>query len=117
MTAIKLFNLDAGSAKEIPGSATPLEKSLQNVIERNLETMLGIRLLGSEYSTGPKHGGRIDTLGIDENASHAIIEYQHQQSVVKVPWKARRAPAVARRGVRRMAIRVISSDERQSRRP
>ncbi len=35
----------------------------------------------------------------------------------KVPWKARRAPAVARRGVRRMAIRVISSDERQSRRP
>ena len=39
------------------------------------------------------------------------------QSVVKVPWKARRAPAVDRRGVRRMAIRVISSDERQSRRP
>ena len=38
------------------------------------------------------------------------------QPVVKVPWKARRAPAVARRGVRRMAIRVISSDERQSRR-
>ena len=117
MTATKLFNLDAGSAKEIPGSATPLEKSLQNVIERNLETMLGIRFLGSEYSTGPKHGGRIDTLGIDENASPVIIEYQHQQSVVKVPWKARRAPAVARRGVRRMAIRVISSDERQSRRP
>ncbi|MDE0164592.1 MAG: DUF5655 domain-containing protein [Bryobacterales bacterium] len=76
MTAIKLFNLDAGSAKEIPGSATPLEKSLQNVIERNLETMLGIRLLGSEYSTGPKHGGRIDTLGIDENASPVIIEYK-----------------------------------------
>ncbi len=37
--------------------------------------------------------------------------------VSKVPWKARRAPAVARREVRRMAIRVISSDERQSRRP
>ena len=76
MSAIKLFNLDSGSAKEIPGSATPLEKSLQNVIERNLETMLGIRLLGSEYSTGPKHGGRIDTLGIDENASPVIIEYK-----------------------------------------
>ena len=76
MTDIKLFNLDAGSAKEIPGSASTLEKSLQNVIERNLDTMLGIRLLGSEYSTGPKHGGRIDTLGIDENASPVIIEYK-----------------------------------------
>ena len=39
------------------------------------------------------------------------------QPVSKVPWMARRAPVVARRGVRRMAIRVISSDERQSRRP
>ena len=36
---------------------------------------------------------------------------------MKVPWKARRASAAARREVRRMAIRVISSDERQSRRP
>ena len=76
MSAIKLFNLDSGSAKEISGSASLLEKSLQNVIECNLETMLGIRLLGSEYSTGPKHGGRIDTLGIDENASPVIIEYK-----------------------------------------
>ncbi len=76
MTAIKLFALDAGSATEIPGSASPLEKSLQHLIERNIEAMLGIRLLGSEYSTGPKHGGRIDTLGIDENASPVIIEYK-----------------------------------------
>ncbi|MCY4588953.1 MAG: DUF5655 domain-containing protein [Bryobacterales bacterium] len=76
MTAIKLFALDAGSAKEIPGSATSLEKSLQRLIEQNLETMLGIRLLGSEYSTGPKHGGRIDTLGLDENTSPVIIEYK-----------------------------------------
>ena len=76
MTDIKLFALDEGSAKEIPGSAPALERSLQHLIEQNLETMLSIRLLGSEYSTGPKHGGRIDTLGIDENASPVIIEYK-----------------------------------------
>ena len=76
MTDIKLFSLDAGSAKEIPGSATALERSLQRLIEQNLETVLGIRLLGSEYSTGTKHGGRIDTLGIDENAYPVIIEYK-----------------------------------------
>ena len=76
MTDIKLFSLGGGAASEIPGSAAALEKSLQRLIEQNLEAMLGIRLLGSEYSTGPKHGGRIDTLGIDENASPAIIEYK-----------------------------------------
>ena len=76
MTDIKLFSLRDGNAKEIPGSASPLEKSLQELIERNLGPMLGLRLLGSEYATGPKHGGRIDTLGIDENASPVIIEYK-----------------------------------------
>ena len=76
MTAIELFTLEGGSATEILGSATVLEKSLQHLIEQNLEAMLGIRLLESEYSTGPKHGGRIDTLGIDENASPVIIEYK-----------------------------------------
>ena len=75
-TDIKLFKLTAPSATEIPGTATAVEKSLHQLIEQSLEVMLGIRLLGSEYSTGPKHGGRIDTLGIDENNSPAIIEYK-----------------------------------------
>ena len=77
MTDIKLFNLDAGSAKEIPGSASTLEKSLQSVIECNLETMLGIRLLGQRVFDRTEAWWAIDTLGIDENASHVIIEYQH----------------------------------------
>lgn len=76
MTDIKLYALEGGSAREIAGSEAPLEKSLQSLLERNLEAMLGIKLLGSEYSTGPKHGGRIDTLGIDENANPVIIEYK-----------------------------------------
>jgi predicted transport protein len=33
-------------------------------------------LLGTEYRTGKTHGGRIDTLGIDENGSPVIIEYK-----------------------------------------
>ena len=76
MTDIKLYKLEAGSASEITGTAAPLEKSLQNLIERNLDPMLGIRLLGSEYATGRKHGGRVDTLGIDENSNPVIIEYK-----------------------------------------
>ena len=46
MTAIKLFTLEGGSATEILGSATVLEKSLQHLIEQNLEAMLGIRVKG-----------------------------------------------------------------------
>lgn len=76
MTDIKLFTFKGKVATEIDGTASALEKSLQHLIEYNLDTVLGIRLLASEYSTGPKHGGRIDTLGIDENASPVIIEYK-----------------------------------------
>ena len=80
MTDIKLFSFDGKLASEIPGSATVLEKSLQHLIEENLEAILGIRLLASEYSTGPKHRGRIDTLGIDENDSPVILEYKRAVS-------------------------------------
>lgn len=45
-------------------------------MKKNLEVFLGIRFLATEYSTGKKHAGRIDTLGIDENNSPVIIEYK-----------------------------------------
>ncbi len=45
-------------------------------MERNLEALLGIRFLASEYSTGKTHAGRIDTLGLDENGCPVIIEYK-----------------------------------------
>jgi predicted transport protein len=46
------------------------------LIERHLEAFLGVRFLESEYITGKKHGGRIDTLGFDEDDSPVIIEYK-----------------------------------------
>ena len=76
MSDIKLFRMSGKQAEEISGTAVALEKSLQTQMEQNLETLLGIRFLASEYSTGPKHGGRIDTLGIDENGNPVIIEYK-----------------------------------------
>lgn len=75
-TDIKLFKIDKQPATEVRGRATAIEKSLQVLVERNLEVMLGIRLLASEHSTGKKHRGRIDTLGIDENCCPVIIEYK-----------------------------------------
>jgi len=52
------------------------EKELQNYIEYNLETFFGIRLLATEYTTSKRHGGRIDSLGLDENDIPVIIEYK-----------------------------------------
>jgi hypothetical protein len=62
--------------EELAGKSVALEKSLQALLEKNLETFLGVRFLASEYSTGRTHKGRIDTLGIDENGCPVIIEYK-----------------------------------------
>ncbi|WUQ26806.1 DUF5655 domain-containing protein [Streptomyces sp. NBC_00239] len=49
---------------------------MQGLVEAHMEAMLGVRFLASEYSTGPVHGGRIDSLGLDENGAPAIVEYK-----------------------------------------
>lgn len=76
MSDIKLFRLATGEAVELQGDASDLEKPLQTLIEVNLETLLGIRFLATEYSTGKTHAGRIDSLGLDENNCPVILEYK-----------------------------------------
>ena len=76
MSDIKVFRTDGGKVCEIEGKSVALEKSLQTLIETNLDVFLGIRFLASEYPTGKTHGGRIDTLGIDENGCPCIMEYK-----------------------------------------
>ena len=76
MSDIKLFRLQSDRAVELQGNASDLEKPLQTLIETNLDTLLGIRFLATEYSTGKTHAGRIDTLGLDENNCPVILEYK-----------------------------------------
>ncbi len=76
MSDIKLFQISSNAVAAIDGQSVAVEKSLQTLIEKHLETFLGVRLLASEYATGKTHGGRIDTLGIDENGCPVIIEYK-----------------------------------------
>ncbi|MGG4552203.1 endonuclease NucS domain-containing protein [Paenibacillus humicus] len=76
MGDIKLFRITASGAVELAGQTAAIEKSLQTMMERHLEELLGIRFLATEYTTGKRHNGRIDTLGIDENNSPVIIEYK-----------------------------------------
>ena len=76
MSDIKLFSLTGVSPVELASKSVALEKSLQSLIESHLNAFLGVRFLATEYSTGKVHGGRIDTLGIDENGCPVIIEYK-----------------------------------------
>ena len=76
MSDIKLFRTGPQCVAELKGQSLALERSLQALMERNLDTLLGVRFLASEHSTGAKHKGRIDTLGLDENGCPVIIEYK-----------------------------------------
>jgi len=74
MGDIKLFRIEGSSVKALDGGSVALEKSLQTLFEKNLDALLGVRFLASEFTTS--NGGRIDTLGIDENDCPVIIEYK-----------------------------------------
>jgi predicted transport protein len=74
MSDIKLFRIGTDKVSELPGTTDTVEKSVQTQFEKNLEALLGVRFLASEFRT--THGGRIDTLGLDENGCPVIIEYK-----------------------------------------
>ncbi|MFI2263760.1 transporter [Streptomyces tubercidicus] len=78
MSNLEAFRVSGGQATEMPGSSVTLERHLQSLIEGNMEAMLGIRFLVSEYATG-RHRGRIDSLGLDENGTPVILEYKRSR--------------------------------------
>jgi predicted transport protein len=80
MSDVKLFRITNGSAEELLGKPVKLEKKLQTLIEKHLETFLHVRFVATEYSTGKTHAGRIDTLGLDENGCPTIIGYKRNSN-------------------------------------
>lgn len=73
MADIKLFNIN-GAVKEYQCGTVTLEKELQTVIENNMNIFFGVTFLASEYRT--TDGGRMDSIGIDENHCPVIFEYK-----------------------------------------
>lgn len=80
MSDIQLFRLQNDTAAELTASAAALERNLQQLIEGQMETFLGVRFLATEYTTGKTHRGRIDSLGLDENNCPVIIEYKRHSN-------------------------------------
>ncbi|MGY4968319.1 DUF5655 domain-containing protein [Streptomyces nigrescens] len=77
---LKLFCVEDGRATEVTGASVAQEADLQALVERNMEVMLGVRFLATEFSTGDGHGGRIDSLGLDESGTPVIVEYKKDTS-------------------------------------
>ena len=50
------------------------------MIEKNLDTVFKCRFVATEFSTGAKHAGRIDTLALSEDDNPVIIEYKTVES-------------------------------------
>ncbi|MGW1188288.1 DUF5655 domain-containing protein [Streptomyces sp. NPDC002559] len=73
---MRLFTVANGVTAEVAARVAERERDVQVLVEANMEALLGVRFLASEYSTGPVHGGRIDSLGIDENGSPVVVEYK-----------------------------------------
>lgn len=73
-----LVKLKNGIAKRVSQNEFKLEKELQKFIEDNLEDLLNLEVVKSEFSID---GYRIDTLAFDkENKSFIIIEYKRGNS-------------------------------------
>lgn len=73
-----LFQINNGNVKKIPPIKIGLERDIQKIFEENLNEILNITFLATEYTTS--FGGRIDSLGIDNNGAPVIIEYKKGQN-------------------------------------
>jgi len=75
---MSLFKIENSQIQKIKSAKADREKDIQKVFEQNLETILSVYFLETEYSTS--FGGRIDSLGVDKDGSPVIIEYKKTQS-------------------------------------
>ncbi|MGW6395996.1 hypothetical protein ACWFR1_37100 [Streptomyces sp. NPDC055103] len=61
---------------EVTPRLVKAETDVQRLVEANTEALPGGRFPASEYSTGPVHAGRIDSLGLDASGAPAVVEYK-----------------------------------------
>lgn len=76
MSEITLFKIKP-NVKKISGNTVLIEKKIQTIIENNMYQFFGVTFLASEYAFD---GGRMDSIGIDENYSPVIFEYKRTQN-------------------------------------
>lgn len=75
-----IFDISGDNLSAVEQKNFALEKDLQSLIEKNLETVFNCRFVASEFSTGAQHAGRIDSLALSEEDNPVIIEYKKVES-------------------------------------
>lgn len=75
-----IFDISGDTLSAVEQKNFNLEKDLQNMVEKNLETVFNCRFIASEFSTGAQHAGRIDSLALSEEDNPVIIEYKKVES-------------------------------------
>ncbi|WP_374563481.1 DUF5655 domain-containing protein [Ideonella sp.] len=73
-----IFKNTAGKLKKLNVLPLDKEKALQQLLESNLQEVLDLRFLATEYPT--TFGGRIDTLAVDSTGAPVIIEYKRNRN-------------------------------------
>lgn len=90
-----LFRIANTKVHTVPQADFVTEKSLQHLVEQNLDEIFKCRLVATEFSTGAVHAGRIDTLALSEDDNPVVIEYKKSvsselvnQSLFYLAWLA-----------------------------
>jgi predicted transport protein len=74
---MQLYYINKNSTvTQVKPSGFTKERDLQKFFEANLEELLGVRFVASEFTTGDRQRGRIDTLGLDQDGYPTIIEFK-----------------------------------------
>ncbi|MBC9715700.1 DUF91 domain-containing protein [Streptomyces sp. TRM66268-LWL] len=76
MSGLKLFHTTNSGVTEVTPHLAAVEADVQDLVEAHMEAMLGVTFLASEYVIDCVDGGRIDSLGLDENGAPVIVEYK-----------------------------------------
>jgi RecB family endonuclease NucS len=71
-----LFSIRTNKVSQIKLASFAKERELQRLFEANLVALLGVQFIATEFSTGDRQRGRIDTLGLDQDGSPVIVEYK-----------------------------------------
>lgn len=71
-----LYQIKQQKVNQVKPSSFKNERELQKLFEANLEILLGVRFVASEFTTGDRQRGRIDSLGIDQDGTPVIVEYK-----------------------------------------
>jgi predicted transport protein len=76
---MNLYNTQGNNLKEVKEQSFKLEKDIQSIFENNLESIMGLQLVKSEFTIKNK---RIDTLAYDaQSNAFIIIEYKRSKNI------------------------------------